>query len=159
MQGESVTNMKKGITQAYKLVPWRGQMQWLGVITLALVTISLIAWVYLSVSSKASIAGRGIQQYQYEKSKTIQSIAQLETDLARITSSTEMASRAKKLGFKELSADRYTYMVIPGYNGKPSAILAPDSIRTLPEDVISPEFTQSLWDWMYDRFVQPVYDN
>jgi hypothetical protein len=50
-------------------------------------------------------------------------------------------------------------MVIPGYNGKPSAILAPDSIRTLPEDVISPEFTQSLWDWMYDRFVQPVYDN
>ena len=119
MQGESVTNMKKGITQAYKLVPWRGEMQWLGVITLALVTISLIAWIYLSVSSKASIAGRSIQQYQYDKSKTIQSIAQLETDLARITSSTEMASRAKKLGFKELSADRYTYMVIPGYNGKP----------------------------------------
>ena len=57
--------------------------------------------------------------------KSIQSIAQLETDLARITSSTEMANRAKKLGFKEVSADRYTYMVIPGYNGKPSAILAP----------------------------------
>ncbi len=83
MQGESVTNMNKGLTQAYKLVPWRGQMQWLGVVTLALVTISLIAWVYLTVSSKASIAGRDIQQYQYDKTKTEQSIAQLETDLAQ----------------------------------------------------------------------------
>ncbi len=159
MQGESVTNMKKGLTQAYKLVPWRGQMQWLGFVTLALVLISLIAWVYLSVSSKASIAGRGIQQYQYEKSKTIQTIAQYETDLARITSSTEMSKRAKKLGFKELNVSKYTYMIIPGYGGKPSAMLAPETYTSSASETIDPKFTQSLWEWMYDSFIQPVYDN
>lgn len=159
MQGESVTNMNKGLTQAYKLVPWRGQMQWLGVVTLALVIVSMVAWVYLTVSSKASIAGRDIQQFQYDKTKTEQSIAQLETDLARITSSTEMSKRAKNLGFKEVGTDRFNYMVIPGYGGKPSAILAPDTIKTTKDEVISQEFTQSLWDWMYDSFIQPVYDN
>ena len=159
MQGESVTNMKKEISQAHKLVPWRGQMQWLGVVSLALVSISLLAWVYLSVSSKAGIAGRDIQQYQYEITVTEKSIAQLQTDLARITSSTEMSKRAKKLGFKELNSYRYTYMVIPGYAGKPSALLAPESLQSIQESVINPEFTQSLWDWMYDSFIQPVYEN
>lgn len=159
MQGESVTNMNKGLTQAYKLTPWRGQMQWLGMATLVLVTVSMVAWVYLTVSSRASIAGRDIQQYQYDKSKTEQSIAQLQTDLAQITSSTEMKKRAQKLGFKELGADRFIYMVIPGYGGKPSAMLAPETIKTTKDEVISPEFTQSLWDWMYDSFIQPVYDN
>jgi len=159
MQGESVTNMKKEISQAHKLVPWRGQMQWLGVVSLALVSISLLAWVYLSVSSKAGIAGRDIQQYQYEIAVTEKSIAQLQTDLARITSSTEMSKRAKKLGFKEINSYRYTYMVIPGYGGKPSALLAPESLQSIPESVINPEFTQSLWDWMYDSFIQPVYEN
>lgn len=159
MQGESVTNMKKEISQAHKLVPWRGQMQWLGVASLALVSMSLIAWVYLSISAKAGIAGREIQQYQYEISATEKSIAQLQTDLARTTSSIEMSKRAKKLGFKELNSYKYTYMIIPGYGGRPSALLAPETVQTLQESVINPEFTQSLWDWMYDSFVQPVYGN
>jgi hypothetical protein len=159
MQGESVTNMKKEISQARKLVPWRGQMQWLGVVSLALVSISLLAWVYLSVSSKAGIAGRDIQQYQFEISVTEKSIAQLQTDLALITSSTEMSKRAKKLGFKDVNTYRYTYMVIPGYGGKPSALLAPESLQSIQKSTINPEFTQSLWDWMYDSFIQPVYEN
>jgi hypothetical protein len=159
MQGESVTNMNKQLTQAYKLVPWRGQMQWLGMVTLALVAISLVAWVYLTVSSRASIAGRDIQQYQYDKTKMVQSIAQLQTDLAQITSSTEMSKRAARLGFKAVGPDRFNYMVIPGYGGKPSAVLAPDTVRTTKDEVISSEFTKSLWDWMYDSFIQPVYGN
>lgn len=159
MQGESVTKMNKGLTQAYKIVPWRGQMQWLGLVTLALVAISLVAWVYLTVSSKASIAGRDIQQSQYDTTKTEQNIAQLQTDLAQITSSTEMSKRAQKLGFKEVSPEKFTYMVIPGYGGRPYAELAPESIASSKDEVISPEFTQSLWDWMYDSFIQPVYDN
>ena len=159
MQGESVTNMKKGLTQAYKLVPWRGQMQWLGFVTLSLVLISLIAWIYLSVSSKASIAGRDIQQYQYEKSKTIQTIAQYETDLARITSSTEMSKRAKTLGFKELNVSRYTYMIIPGYGGKPSAMLAPEIAKSSANETIDPNSPSHYGNGCITAFVQPVYDN
>lgn len=156
MQGKPITNMKKRWSQAYKIVPWRGQMQWLGIMTVALVAVSLVAWVYLSVSSKASIAGRELQFYQNQKSKTIGSIAQLETDLALVTSSTEMSRRAKKLGFKEVGPTRFTYMVIPGYGGKPTAELAPYTGKSMQNEVITSGFTQSIWDWMYGSFIQPV---
>ncbi|MBA4419906.1 MAG: hypothetical protein C0391_02045 [Anaerolinea sp.] len=156
MQGKPVTNMKKGWSQAYKIVPWRGQLQWLGIMTVALVAVSLVAWVYLSVSSKASIAGRELQFYQNKKSNAIESIAQLETDLALVTSSTEMSLRAKKLGFKQVGPSRFTYMVIPGYGGKPAAELAPYTLTRTQNEVITPGFTQSIWDWMYGSFVQPA---
>ena len=143
--------------QAYKLVPWRNQMQWIGLVFLAVAAIALVAWLYLSVSAKASIAGREIQEYQSLKTKTQQNIAALQTDLADISSSTEMAKRAKQLGFKELSADKFEYMVIPGYGGKPAAMLASDNaVFELPQSVVTAEFTQSLWDWAYLSYIEPA---
>lgn len=131
-------------------------MQWLGFAFLVVAAISLIAWLYLSISSKASIAGRQIQEYQTVKIKAEQNIASLETSLANTTSSVEMAKRAKRLGFKEMSPDRFEYMVVPGYGGKQAAILAPENYATdLNRDVVSTEFTQSLWDWVYLSYVEP----
>jgi len=147
--------MNKNWSQAYKIVPWRGQLQWLGNMTISLIAVTLVAWLYLSISSKAGIAGRELQTYQYQKSKAEDNIAQLETDLARTTSSTEMSKRAKKLGFKEVDPTRFTYMVIPNYAGRPSAILAPDTVGTLQEKIVNAEFTRSIWDWMYTSFIEP----
>ncbi len=131
-------------------------MQWLGLAFLVVVAISLIAWLYLSISAKASIAGRQIQEYQSIKIKAEQNIAALETDLANVTSSVEMAKRAKRLGFKEVSPDGFEYMLIPGYGGKQAAILAPEKYVTdLHQDVVTSEFTQSLWDWVYLSYVEP----
>ncbi len=132
-------------------------MQWIGLVFLAVAAISLVAWLYLSVSSNASIAGRQIQEYQFLKTKTHQNIAALQTELANINSSTEMAKRAKQLGFKELSANEFEYMPIPAYGGKPAAMLASDNlVFELPQSVVTAEFTQSLWDWAYLSYVEPA---
>ncbi len=88
--------MNKTLIQAYKLVPWRKQIQWIGFSLLGIVTISILAWLYLSISSKTSIAGRQIQDLQSEKTKAEQAIAAMETNLAEISSSIEMAKRAEK---------------------------------------------------------------
>lgn len=134
-------------------------MQWIVLALLGIVFISLMAWLYLSITSKTSMAGREIQDFQSEQTKAEQSIAAMETNLAEITSSIEMAKRAKSLGFKEISPDSFEYMVIPGYAGKPSAKLAPETYTIQVEsDVITTEFTQSLWDWMYESYVEPALD-
>jgi len=148
---------KNNWTQAYKIVPWRGQLQWLGIMAAALLIIILIASIYLSISSQAGIAGRGLQVQQREKSDTIESIAQLETDLARVTSSTEMRQRAKKLGFEPVAPQDFTYIIVPGYAGRPSADLSPHTADMVPPSVIKTAYTQSIWDWMYSSFVQPAY--
>jgi hypothetical protein len=149
--------MKNRLMQAYKLVPWRRQLQWIGLGSLAIVTTSLVAWLYLSISAKTGIAGREMQDFQSEKTKAEQSIASMETNLAEITSSVQMAKRAKALGFKEVSTDRNEYMMVPGYGGKPSAKLAPEIYTTKVEsDVITTEFTQSLWDWAFTNYIEPA---
>jgi hypothetical protein len=149
--------MKNKLIQAYKMVPWRSQLQWIGLVSLAIVAIGLMAWLYLAITAKSSIAGREIQDYQSEKSRADQSIASMQTDLAEITSSVAMAKRAKTLGFKAVSPESFDYMIIPGYGGKPSAQLAPEttSIKVEPE-VITSDFTQSLWDWVYQSYVEPA---
>jgi len=145
--------------QAYKLVPWRSQLQWLGLSILSLVLLSLIAWLYLTISAKAAIAGRAIQEYQYQKTKSEQSIAALETELAMATAYGSMTERAKKLGFKEVGTGRFEYMIIPGFGGRPEAELAPDTVMIQTHSsAMSPEFTQSLWDWVYLSYVEPAIE-
>lgn len=149
--------MKNSLMQAYKLVPWRRQMQWIVVSMLGIVSVSLIAWLYLSVTSKTSMAGREIQEYQSVLNKSEQSIAAMTTNLAEITSSTQMAKRAKDLGFKELNPGKFNYMVVANYGGKPSAKLAPDDLPIHAEaNVITGDFTESLWDWMYSSYIEPA---
>lgn len=149
--------MKNRLMQASKLVPWRRQLQRLGLALLLIVVGSLTAWVYLSVSSQTSITGREIQGYQSEITDLEQSIAAMETSLAETSSSTQMAKRAKALGFKEIDPSRYEYMVIPEYAGKPSAQLAPDSPPAQAQsNVITSDFTESLWDWMFSSYIEPA---
>lgn len=151
--------MKKRLIQAYKMVPWRKQMQWIGLSLLGIVTVSILAWLYLSISSRTSIAGREIQEYQSEKTKAEQAIAAMETNLAEISSSAEMAKRAEKLGFELVSPQDFEYMVIPGYAGKPTAKLAPETLAVQVEsNGIRSEFTRSLWDWVVESYVNPAMD-
>jgi cell division protein FtsL len=149
--------MKIRLMQAYKMVPWRKQIQWIGLGALAIVTMSLVAWLYLSISSKTSIAGRDMQDFQSARTKSEQAIAAMETNLAEITSSTKMSERAKSLGFKEVNPENFDYMVVPGYGGKPSAQLAPENTAPKAQsESISSDFTQSLWDWVYSSYVEPA---
>ncbi|MHC1784432.1 MAG: hypothetical protein AB9891_17045 [Anaerolineaceae bacterium] len=143
----AVTNR---IIQAYKQAPWRKQLQWSGIFLLVLVIVVLTAGLYLNISARAATAGLEIQSLEYVKEESTRNMADLRNQLAFLTSESQMAKRAEKLGFRRKDASAPIYLVIPGYSGRKLALLAPPpSLDMINQPMIKPAYTQSLWEWLY----------
>jgi cell division protein FtsL len=138
------------ITQAYSLTPWRRQLQIIGLFLVVLVVFALIAGVYLSVNARATNIGRQIQNYHRDIEKLEFLIADQQSQLAILTSASEMEKRAQTLGFRPATTEEILYIQVDGYNGRTAAVLASDSVSYVPASpaVVSPAFTQSLLDWV-----------
>lgn len=144
-------------TQAYSQAPWRKQLQWIGLIMLVLVLIAMVAGIYLSVSAQASTAGREIQMMYNDMEIMRRDIENLESQLAFLDSNAEMQKRAENLGFKEIDSDEILFILVPGYLHANQIDLgnAPGSpLQSSP--TLSPEYTQSLIDWISERVFYPA---
>ncbi|MDH5507449.1 MAG: septum formation initiator family protein [Anaerolineae bacterium] len=143
------------LIQAYRQTPWRQQTQTIGLFSAVVVFVTLVAGVYLNVTARAATFGREVQYMQAEKRELEQKIEDLETRLAYLSSSQEMESRARKLGFQPIMKNQIIYVVVPGYSDRQPAELAP-----LPQQgahqftALPPEFTMSLLDWVSDVIYQ-----
>jgi len=147
---------RRNIIQAYRQAPWRMQMQIIGLFLLVLVFTALVAGIYLNVTARAATIGRQIQEMQAEILVNRQLNADLETQLALLTSAEVMARRAEELGFRPAAAGEFFYVVVPGYSGRQPAVLAPPpgpEAASSPE--LPPEFTQSLIDWLRQLKLEP----
>jgi hypothetical protein len=156
-------------THAYEQAPWRRQMYMIGVILLVLVSVAIIAGIYLNVTARAAAVGRQIQEmqvrvygYHYLTNKAgdeivpleelEQRIANLTSQLAIITSYQVMQERVKDLNLEPIDADHIEYIEVPGYLSRQTTSLAPP-----PEPVvvnaatISPQFKESLFDWVAEQ--------
>jgi cell division protein FtsL len=150
--------MTNRLVQAYRQAPWRNQLQWIGVGLLVIIAFSLTAWLYLSIASRTSIAGREIQDLRSEITQTNENIANMQIQKAAVTATSIMEKRAKKLGYKEVDPDKVNYLIVPGYTGRMTLDLSSSSTSgAATGSVITSDFTQSLWDWMVQRFVEPSY--
>ncbi len=144
------------LDQAYRETPWRSQMQIIGMFLLLLVMTALIAGIYLNVTARAATIGRQIQGLHSEIQINERVNADLETQLAVLTSASNVEARARDLGYRPASADEYTYIYVDGYAGRKPVVLAPPhgpedtSTETLP-----PEFTQSLIEWLRELTLKP----
>ncbi|HVN54070.1 MAG TPA: hypothetical protein VMT46_07040, partial [Anaerolineaceae bacterium] len=49
------------IVQKYRQAPWRVQRQWIGLFLLGSVLVAIVAGIYLSITTRADLAGREIQ--------------------------------------------------------------------------------------------------
>lgn len=158
---ESVQNFRKTYLQA----PWRRQLQIALTFLLVLISVAIVAYIYLSVTTRAAAVGREIQSMQVQMSgshalteqtagdmpieELKQSIANLEAQLGRLTSYQVMDARARELGLEPAAPDQIVYMEVPGYQGQQPAVMAPP-----PEPVIvsaagiSTDFRESLLDWI-----------
>jgi cell division protein FtsL len=147
----------QNITQAYSQAPWRKQLQWIGLFMLALVLIAVVAGIYLSVSAQASSSGREIQIMYSEMEDIRRNIEDLESQIAFLTSNSEMEKRAEELGFIQVSSEDIFYILVPGYS-KPSQVeIAGSPGITLPTvQTVAPEYTQSLFDWLQERVFDPA---
>jgi hypothetical protein len=136
------------IVHAYKVAPWRIQRQWIGTVLLAVVVLAMVATLYLDVTSQAAIAGREIQDLTASISASQQASADLETQLASLTSARVMEQRALDLGFRSMEAGEAEYLVVPGYSVLKPDILSSAPVLQLSTLTIPPEYNESLLDWM-----------
>ncbi|MCA2000660.1 MAG: hypothetical protein LDL51_02220 [Chloroflexi bacterium] len=135
------------LAHAYKVAPWRVQRQWLGGALLAVVAFAMIATLYLDVTSQAAIAGREIQNLMAAINASQQASADLQTELARLTSAQAMEQRALEMGFRPLKAGEAEYLVVPGYVVLQPEILSSASLPQLSALTIPPEYHESLLEW------------
>jgi cell division protein FtsB len=146
--------MTHHVIQAYRQAPWRIQIQWIMLFLLGLTLIAFIAGIYLSVSARAATTGREIQGMESESETIERQIADLESQLALLTSAAQMQKRAKDLGFEVIQPGTEIYLKIPGYTGRQPAVLAPPpgpGMVAVP--LIRPNYTQSLWEWLFQGFL------
>ena len=143
------------LVHAYKQAPWRIQRQWGSAFLLAVLGSAMIATLYLMVTSQAAIIGREIQDLRQDVAESERISADLSTELARLTSKDEMASRALAMGFRPVGPNELEYLLVPGYVAPKGVMLAtePEIKPNLPS--IPQEYMQSLLDWMDENLQTP----
>ncbi|MDH5606328.1 MAG: hypothetical protein OEY93_05530 [Anaerolineae bacterium] len=135
--------------QAYRQAPWRKQLQLIGLFSATLAMLTLIAGTYLNVAARTATIGREVQRQQRDIRLVEQRIVNLESLLAEQTSARVMAKRAEKLGYFTLNTEVAIYLVVPGYSGRKTAVLAPPDPKSFPMQTQLPAaYTQSLVDWL-----------
>jgi cell division protein FtsB len=146
MQGQATQ-----IIHAYRQAPWRVQRQWIGAFLLAVIGVAMVAALYLDVTARAAVAGREIQEMRKEITTIQRENADLETQLADLTSTAAMEQRAITLGYRPVQPGELDYVAVPGFALPEPAILlaANDAVPTVQNQPA--EYTQSLLEWFEDR--------
>jgi cell division protein FtsL len=144
-------------THAYSQAPWRKQLQLIGLFMLGVIVVALIAGIYLNVTARTATIGRNIQSLRFDIKEQELNIADLESQLALITSNREMQARAEELGFTQVDSDEIFFIVVPGYSGRQADRIASQEVRPLPQSrSLSLNYTQSLFDWVRERVFEPA---
>jgi len=139
------------IIHAYKQAPWRIQRQWVGAFLLAVIGIAMVAALFLDVTSRAAVAGREIQEMRFEILTIQRANADLETRLAKLTSSSEMERRAQALGYRPVQPGELDFIAVPGFVAPEPEILRAAEDVTIPETSLPYEYTESLLEWLDGR--------
>jgi cell division protein FtsL len=147
----------QNITQAYSQAPWRKQLQWIGLFMLGMILVAMVAGIYLSVSAQASTSGREIQILYAEMEEIRRDIEDMESQIAYLTSNSEMEKRAQELGFSQISSEEIFYILVPGYSRPDQVEIGGAAGAALPIiPTVAPEYTQSLVDWLRERVFDPA---
>lgn len=137
---------------AYRLAPWRKQMQKIFTIVLVILVIALVVLFYLNISERMTDAKLRIQVLQEERSDYSRKIADLTTDEGRLTSYKKMQERAEKAGFVEIDFNddtEYEYVIIDGYTGTGINSNSEKQEEASPVvSLIKPEYTESFQEWL-----------
>ena len=142
-------NVKK-LSQAFKQAPWRNQIRFAGLFLLGLVVVIVVASIYLSISGRAAAAGLSAYRMNLERQTLEREIADRKADIAVLTSVTVMEQRASDMGFKRIDPAKAIYLVVPGYTGKKTVVLAaPPGIDDSNQSLVLPIYRQSIWDWLF----------
>jgi hypothetical protein len=136
-----------GTLRQYQDIPMRLQRQWITAFLAIMVLVSIVAGLYLNVTSRTAIAGREIQHLQRLITDNQRTNADLETQIAILLSSDSLEKRAVAAGYAPLQNTDLEYMVVAGYH--PQQGISMVSPTAPSEDIrISPNYSESLFTWV-----------
>lgn len=141
---------RRSLLQRYRQAPWRVQRQWVSLFLLGVVSLLLIAALYLNVTVRAAIAGREIQVLRDAMEENARQNADYEMQLAALTTSEVMQERARALGFEPADYEEALFLTVNIY--LPERVVdfsAQETVRTTP--ALRPEYRQSLLEWFAER--------
>jgi cell division protein FtsL len=141
------------LIHAYKQAPWRVQRQYVGAFLLVVIGLAMIAALYLQVTARAAATGRNIQEMRLQVTAIQRGNADLETQLAKLTSAAEMQRRALELGFRPVTPGELDYIAVPGFVApEPEILLKAVDAGYFPQPMPE-EYSQSLIEWFNERLV------
>jgi cell division protein FtsL len=140
------------LVQAYKEAPWRTQRKWITLFLIGTIAVGMVAGIYLTVTSRAVLAGRETQNLEAAISTNAHINADLETKLATVLSTINMQKRAEEIGFQQVNLEEIDYVVVPGYFPSQTAqVNVPRVQKTSPD--LDPRYSESLFEW-FDKQLQ-----
>jgi hypothetical protein len=145
----NVTSIVLKVRQA----PWRVQLQWIGLFLLSLILMAMVAGIYLNVTVRATLAGREIQSLQAAITTNKLENADMESELAGLTSVEAMQPRADALGFQPTNLEDITYIEVPGYVAESTVDLSTPYKAQPAVPVILPQYTESWLDYFLNQKV------
>jgi cell division protein FtsB len=146
MQGQATQ-----IIHAYRQAPWRVQRQWIGAFLLVVIGAAMVAALYLDVTARTAVTGREIQEMRVQITTIQRENADLETQLADLTSTAAMQRRALELGYRPVQPGELDYVAVHGFVTPEPAILLAAADATPQAQGLPAEFTQSLVEWFDER--------
>jgi cell division protein FtsL len=146
MQGQATQ-----IIHAYRQAPWRVQRQAIGAFLLVVIGVAMVAALYLDVTARAAVTGREIQELRVRITTVQRENADLETQLADLTSTAAMQRRALELGYRPVQPGELDYVAVPGFEPLEPPILAAAQDATPAAPGLPAEYTQSLLEWFDER--------
>ena len=146
MQGQATQ-----IIHAYRQAPWRVQRQWVGVFLLVVIGAAMVAALYLDVTARTAVTGREIQEMRVQITTIQRENADLETQLADLTSTAAMQQRAERIGYRPVLPGELDYVTVPGFAPpEPDILLA--AVDSVPgSDALPAEYVESLLEWFDTR--------
>jgi cell division protein FtsL len=146
MQGQATQ-----IIHAYRQAPWRVQRQWVGVFLLVVIGAAMVAALYLDVTARTAVTGREIQEMRIQITTVQRENADLETQLADLTSTAVMRQRAEALGYRPVQPGELDYVAVPGFAPPEPDILLAAVDAAPPANALPVEYTESLLEWFDER--------
>jgi len=136
-----------GSLRQYQDVPLRLQRQWITAFLAIMVLVSIVAGLYLNVTSRTAIAGREIQHLQRLITDNQRTNADLETQIAMLLSNDSLQARAVAAGYAPLQNTDLDYLVVAGYYPQQGVSMVSPAAHS--DDIsMSPDYSESLFSWL-----------
>ena len=148
------------LQQAHSQAPWRIQRQMIGIVLVAVIFSMLAAYAYLDISARSTAIGRRILTIQSALEELQHDNEDLRTKLALLTASGVMEARAKQMGFRTVTTEETTFILVQDYYDRQPVQLAPRA--SLPEvssasSKIPAQYTESLFEWFSRQARTPLF--